>query len=84
MPELGRVGMCVPLLRDAGPSPADLEAAEHRVRLGVALPRVRRPRPSSRVETGLGEGSLPCSCPCWVHFPNSLQESDGLLPTKRC
>lgn len=78
-----RVPLRVPL-RGTGPSPADLEAAEHRVRLRDARPRARRPRVSSQVWMGLGEGSLPCSCPCSVHFPDSLQESDGLLPTKRC
>lgn len=40
LPELGRVGMCV-LLRDAGPSPADLEAVERCMRLMDALPRVQ-------------------------------------------
>lgn len=40
-------------------------------------------RSLSQVEPGL-RGHLPCSCPCYVHFFNSLQELDGLLPTKRC
>jgi len=86
-PAGSRVGTHVLLrvpLCDTTPSPADPEAAERRARLRAALPQAQPPQLSSHVAMGLGKGSLPCSCPCCAHFPNPLQESDGLLPTQRC